>query len=132
MTLSDPTAFADGSTFCAFTSGEAGTQFAPLASGSCVVPQGLGGEVYVVLTSSGTTVTDEVVLAGYVASYVITRDILTDIFGCAGLRFCRYLRVGTSTLTSPCPLASRLCCTLALIIMAILNNVERLSPYPIP
>ncbi|RPB17090.1 hypothetical protein P167DRAFT_556663 [Morchella conica CCBAS932] len=64
LTLSDPTAFADGSTFCAFTSGEAGTQFAPLASGSCVVPQGLGGEVYVVLTSSGTTVTDEVVLAG--------------------------------------------------------------------
>lgn len=48
--------------------------------------------MYVVLTSSGTTVTDEVVLAGYVASYVITRDIFTDIFGCAGLLFCRYLR----------------------------------------
>lgn len=64
LTLSDPTAFADGSTFCAFTSGEAGTQFAPFVSGSCVVPQGMGGEVYVVLTSSGTTMTDDVVLAG--------------------------------------------------------------------
>jgi len=64
LTLADTTAFPDGTTFCSFTSGEAGTQFAPLSKGGCTVPPGLGGEVYVTITSSNTALTDDKILAG--------------------------------------------------------------------
>ncbi|EWC48913.1 hypothetical protein DRE_00218 [Drechslerella stenobrocha 248] len=39
--------------FCAFTAGGVGTVFRPLESGSCAVPEGLAGEVYVQLTTTG-------------------------------------------------------------------------------
>lgn len=41
----------------------AGAQFEPIASGSCVIPQGLAGEVYMMLTKS-KSVADAEVLAG--------------------------------------------------------------------
>lgn len=65
LTLTDAKAFADGKAFCSFTSGDAGTLFAPFSAGSCVVPAGLGGEVYVTISSSGTALSDDTILAGY-------------------------------------------------------------------
>lgn len=50
--------------FCTFTAGEAGTLFAPLQGGACTVPQGLGGEVFVAISKSGTSLNDADVVAG--------------------------------------------------------------------
>lgn len=65
LTLTDAKAFAEGKAFCTFTAGEAGTLFAPFVAGGCVVPANLGGEVYVTISSSGTTLSDDNILAGY-------------------------------------------------------------------
>jgi len=64
LTLADAKAFPDGTTFCSFTAGEVGTLFTPFSKGSCTVPPGLGGEVYVTITSSNTALTDDKILAG--------------------------------------------------------------------
>lgn len=61
LTLQDANTPA-GAQFCAFV-GPAGAQFEPIASGSCVIPQGLAGEVYMMLTKS-KSVADAEVLAG--------------------------------------------------------------------
>ncbi|EON67385.1 hypothetical protein W97_06638 [Coniosporium apollinis CBS 100218] len=52
---------AEGS-FCAFVN-QGATKFVPLAGGSCTVPQGLAGEVYMMITSA-ERVCDDVILAG--------------------------------------------------------------------
>lgn len=65
LTLTDAGAFAEGKAFCSFTAGETGTRFAPFVAGSCVVPADLGGEVYVTISSSGTALSDDTILAGY-------------------------------------------------------------------
>lgn len=70
LTLSDAGAFPDGTAFCTFTAGEAGTLFAPFSGGSCMVPQGLGGEVYITISSSGITLTDDSILAGYATLFL--------------------------------------------------------------
>lgn len=69
LTLTDAKAFADGKAFCSFTAGETGTRFAPFSAGACVVPEDLGGEVYVTISSSGTALSDDTILAGYAALY---------------------------------------------------------------
>lgn len=51
-----------GAQFCAFVA-PGGNQFSPLQDGNCVVPQGLQGEVYMMLTKS-QSVADAEVLAG--------------------------------------------------------------------
>ncbi|KAF2735456.1 hypothetical protein EJ04DRAFT_194387 [Polyplosphaeria fusca] len=51
-----------GAQFCAFVA-PGGAQFVPLAGGNCAVPQGLQGEVYMMLTKS-ESVDDAEVLAG--------------------------------------------------------------------
>jgi hypothetical protein len=61
LTLQDASQPA-GAQFCAFV-GPGGAKFEPISSGSCVVPQGLGGEVYMMLTKS-KSVADAEVLAG--------------------------------------------------------------------
>lgn len=61
LTLADPAQPA-GASFCAFVA-PAGNQFTPITDGSCMVPQGLQGEVYMMITKS-EAVTDSEVLAG--------------------------------------------------------------------
>ncbi|KAH9865740.1 hypothetical protein J1614_009327 [Plenodomus biglobosus] len=61
LTLADPAQPA-GASFCAFVA-PAGNQFTPITDGSCMVPQGLQGEVYMMITKS-EAVTDAEVLAG--------------------------------------------------------------------
>ncbi|KAF2804796.1 uncharacterized protein BDZ99DRAFT_511399 [Mytilinidion resinicola] len=51
-----------GATNCAFI-GPTGTQFSDLTNGACVVPQGLGGETYMMVTNA-QSIADEAVLAG--------------------------------------------------------------------
>jgi hypothetical protein len=55
-----------GATFCAFTNGglPGGTAFVPIVNGACAVPMNLAGEVFMTITSSGTALTDDVILAG--------------------------------------------------------------------
>lgn len=69
LKLTDAGAFADGKAFCAFTAGETGTRFAPFSAGACVVPEDLGGEVYVTISSSGAALSDDTILAGYATLY---------------------------------------------------------------
>ena len=64
LTFTNAAGFPEGSSFCVFVAGEKGTAFAPLAGGSCTIPEGLGGEVYVFISSSGTELTDDKILAG--------------------------------------------------------------------
>ncbi|KAF2266776.1 hypothetical protein CC78DRAFT_542081 [Lojkania enalia] len=52
----------EGAQFCAFVA-PGGNQFAPLTNGNCEVPQGLQGEVYMMLTKS-QSIDDAEVLAG--------------------------------------------------------------------
>ncbi|CAO2650486.1 Nn.00g017780.m01.CDS01 [Neocucurbitaria sp. VM-36] len=61
LTLADPAQPA-GASFCAFVA-PGGNQFVPISNGGCMVPQGLQGEVYMMLTKS-QSVTDSEVLAG--------------------------------------------------------------------
>ncbi|KAF1939530.1 hypothetical protein EJ02DRAFT_254675 [Clathrospora elynae] len=61
LKLADPAAPA-GASFCAFV-GPGGNQFVPLTGGNCIVPQGLQGEVYMMITKSKSVVDSEV-LAG--------------------------------------------------------------------
>ncbi|CBX92819.1 hypothetical protein IAQ61_005822 [Plenodomus lingam] len=61
LKLADPAQPA-GASFCAFVA-PAGTQFTTITDGSCMVPQGLQGEVYMMITKS-EAVTDAEVLAG--------------------------------------------------------------------
>ncbi|KAH0548552.1 hypothetical protein GP486_007904, partial [Trichoglossum hirsutum] len=51
------------STFCAFTDGS-GTKFVQFSGGQCAVPQGLAGEVYLTMSKSGSSLSDDQVLAG--------------------------------------------------------------------
>ncbi|KAL7267940.1 hypothetical protein RUND412_009456 [Rhizina undulata] len=64
LTLAQPGAFPDGSTFCAFSGGNTGTMFAPFTGGQCQVPQGLGGQVYLTISNDGTALSDSSILAG--------------------------------------------------------------------
>ncbi|OAL50736.1 hypothetical protein IQ07DRAFT_436378 [Pyrenochaeta sp. DS3sAY3a] len=61
LALADPAQPA-GASFCAFVAGS-GNQFSPIENGNCVVPQGLQGEVYMMITKS-QAITDSEVLAG--------------------------------------------------------------------
>lgn len=61
LKLADPAQPA-GAQFCAFVA-PGGTQFTPLSSGNCMVPQNLAGEVYMMITKSQSTA-DAEVLAG--------------------------------------------------------------------
>lgn len=63
LTFTNAAGFPQGA-FCAFVAGEKGTVFAPLVGGSCTIPEGLGGEVYATISSSGTELTDDKILAG--------------------------------------------------------------------
>ncbi|KAH0537276.1 hypothetical protein FGG08_005900 [Glutinoglossum americanum] len=67
LSLMDPNQLQQlgGVAFCAFTGGD-GTQFVGLAGGSCTVPNGLTGEIYLTLTKDGKTLSDDQVLAGSV------------------------------------------------------------------
>ncbi|KAL1792007.1 hypothetical protein ACET3X_009758 [Alternaria dauci] len=61
LKLADPAQPA-GASFCAFV-GPNGNQFTKIADGNCMVPQGLQGEVYMMITKS-ESVADAEVLAG--------------------------------------------------------------------
>ncbi|KAI4946287.1 hypothetical protein J4E86_008991 [Alternaria arbusti] len=61
LKLADPAQPA-GASFCAFV-GPGGNQFTKIADGNCMVPQGLQGEVYMMITKS-ESVADAEVLAG--------------------------------------------------------------------
>ncbi|KAF2856300.1 hypothetical protein T440DRAFT_513376 [Plenodomus tracheiphilus IPT5] len=61
LKLADPAQPA-GASFCAFVA-PAGNQFTDITSGSCTVPQGLTGEVYMMITKS-KSIADAEVLAG--------------------------------------------------------------------
>ncbi|KAG9186506.1 hypothetical protein G6011_09614 [Alternaria panax] len=61
LKLADPAQPA-GASFCAFV-GPNGKQFTKIADGNCMVPQGLQGEVYMMITKSESTA-DAEVLAG--------------------------------------------------------------------
>ncbi|KAI5805892.1 ferritin-like domain-containing protein [Geopyxis carbonaria] len=61
--------------FCGFTSGDLGTLFSKFLDGSCTVPDGMGGEVYVTITSKeGKTLEDSSIVAGYVPYFFPTPD----------------------------------------------------------
>ncbi|KAA8903653.1 ferritin-like domain-containing protein [Sphaerosporella brunnea] len=65
MVVTDPTGGAGMS--CSFTSGEKGLQFAKFENGGCVVPEGLGGEVFMTVTTESAGVTalsDDKIVAG--------------------------------------------------------------------
>lgn len=61
LKLADPAQPA-GASFCAFVA-PGGNQFSPITDGNCQVPQGLQGEVYMMITKS-QSVSDSEVLAG--------------------------------------------------------------------
>ncbi|KAI1547325.1 ferritin ribonucleotide reductase-like protein [Pyrenophora tritici-repentis] len=61
LKLADPAQPA-GASFCAFV-GPGGNQFTPITDGNCMVPQGLMGEVYMMITKS-KSIADAEVLAG--------------------------------------------------------------------
>ncbi|CAA9958456.1 hypothetical protein CFE70_001991 [Pyrenophora teres f. teres 0-1] len=61
LKLADPAQPA-GASFCAFV-GPGGNQFTPITDGNCMVPQGLMGEVYMMITKS-KSIADADVLAG--------------------------------------------------------------------
>ncbi|KAF1840896.1 uncharacterized protein K460DRAFT_410290 [Cucurbitaria berberidis CBS 394.84] len=61
LKLADPTK-PEGAQFCAFVA-PGGNQFMPITDGNCIVPQGLQGEVYMMLTKTKSVVDDQV-LAG--------------------------------------------------------------------
>lgn len=66
MRLAPPDQTPGSGAQCAFASGDTGLTFVPLKDGSCVVPKGLTGEVFVALTtqSSGKAMTDDEIIAG--------------------------------------------------------------------
>lgn len=61
LKLADPAQPA-GASFCAFVA-PGGNQFSPITDGNCQVPQGLSGEVYMMITKT-QSVSDSEVLAG--------------------------------------------------------------------
>ncbi|KAI5811671.1 ferritin-like domain-containing protein [Peziza echinospora] len=65
LRLADQTSTtADGSAFCSFASGAGAPQFVAVSGGSCAVPSGLTGEVFVTLTTDGASGADDKVIAG--------------------------------------------------------------------
>jgi hypothetical protein len=80
MVVTDPTGGAGMS--CSFTSGDKGLQFAKFENGGCVVPDGLGGEVFMTVTTESEGVTalaDDKIVAGYVLPSSLV-DLMLKVF----------------------------------------------------
>jgi len=75
LKMAVPDATKEAGLSCSFTSGDGGLQFAKFEDGGCVVPDGLGGEVFLTVTTETEGVTvlaDDKIVAGCVSSPPIT------------------------------------------------------------